>query len=100
MIDVVALRGRARDVARAAWRSRALRGAVVILAIYLLMDLVMSCEMSERGLLSPDGSIHVDAIVLGAACLVTRVTVRFVLPALVAIAVVRLGIDAASRRVR
>jgi hypothetical protein len=90
MKEVYALRIRA--AAGEVWRSRGLRLAVVVTALYLVMDLLMSCEMKERGLLSPDGSLHVDAIVIGAVCLVTRVVVRFGLPALLAMSFVRLVI--------
>ena len=94
MKEVYALRIRAAAAEVA--RSRGLRVAVVVTALYLLMDLVMSCEMKERGLLSPGGSLHMDAIAIGAACLVTRVVVRFGLPALLAGSLARLVIRAVT----
>jgi hypothetical protein len=88
---------RIRAAAAEVVRSRGLRLVVVITALYLLLDLAMSCEMKERGLLSPGGSLHVDAIVVGAVCLVARVAVRFGLPALLAGSLVRLVIRGATR---
>jgi Co/Zn/Cd efflux system component len=72
----------ARAAARTVVRSRCVRWAIGLSVLYAAMDLVFSLEMGARGLLSPGGSIHVDAVVVGLACIATRVVGRFAVPAL------------------
>jgi hypothetical protein len=72
-------------VARAAWRrSRALRIAVLAVILELVLRWGFSAVGRSRGLVSPGGTLHADVAVLGVAYILTRVVVRFAIPALVA----------------
>jgi hypothetical protein len=72
-------------VARAAWRrSRALRIAVLAAMFELLLRWGFSAVGRSRGLVSPGGALHADVAVLGVAYVLSRVVVRFAVPALVA----------------
>jgi hypothetical protein len=74
----------ARAAARTALGSRCVRWAVWLSLLYVAMDLLFSLEMGARGLLSPGGDIHVDAVAIGLACIAMRVVGRFAVPALLA----------------
>jgi len=71
-----------RATARTALGSRCVRWAVWLSLLYVAMDLLFSLEMGARGLLSPGGAIHPDAVVIGLGCIATRVVGRFAVPAL------------------
>lgn len=83
----------ARAVARHAWRSRCVRWGIGLSVLYFAMDLLFSLEMGARGLLSPEGSIHLDAVLLGAACIGTRVVGRFAIPALLVFGLAGVGLE-------
>lgn len=72
----------ARAATRTVLGSRCVRWAVWLSLLYVVMDLLLSLEMGARGLLSPGGSIHPDAVVIGLACIAVRVVGRFAVPAL------------------
>lgn len=64
--------------------SRALRLAVILAAIDLLLGWGFSWMSGSRGLVSPGGSVRADVAVLGAAYILARIAARFAVPALVA----------------
>ena len=64
--------------------SRALRLAVILTAIDLVLGWWFSWMSGSRGMLSPGGSVHPDVAALGAADLLARIAARFAVPALVA----------------
>lgn len=80
----VALRSLARAVLAWMRGSRALRLAVILAAIDLVLGWGFSWMSGSRGLLSPGGSVHADVAVLGAAYILARMAARFAVPALVA----------------
>jgi hypothetical protein len=61
---------------------------------YVAMDVLFTLEMGGRGLLSPEGSVHLDAVALGVACLGARVVGRVLLPLLVGYGLARRGFEA------
>ena len=73
-----------RAAARTVLRSRCVRWAVWLSLFYVATDVLLSLEMGARGLLSPGGSIHPDAVVIGLACIAVCVVGRFAIPALLA----------------
>jgi Co/Zn/Cd efflux system component len=64
-------------------RSRCVRWAIGLTVLYVAMDLLFTLEMGARGLLSPQGSVHLDAVALGLACIAVRIVGRVALPVLV-----------------
>jgi hypothetical protein len=74
----------ARAAARTVLGSQCGRWAVWLSLLYVVMDLLLSLEMGARGLLSPGGAIHPDAVVIGLACIAVRIVGRFAVPALLA----------------
>jgi Co/Zn/Cd efflux system component len=83
----------ARAVARTVLRSRCVRWALWLSLLYVAMDLLLTLEMGARGLLSPEGGIHADAVVIGLACIATRVVGRFAVPALLAFGLAALVLE-------
>jgi Co/Zn/Cd efflux system component len=92
-----AARNAARAVAKRVLRPRSVRWAIGLSALYVVMDLVFSLEMGARGLLSPGGSIHPDAVAVGVACIATRVVCRFAVPALLGFGLSFVGLEALVR---
>ena len=82
-----------RAAARTALGSRCVRWALWLSLLYVVMDLLLSLEMGARGLLSPGGAVHPDAVVIGLACLATRVVGRFAVPALLAFGLAGIGLE-------
>jgi len=74
-------------------RSTALRWAAFLLAAYLVVGWIFAWASRTRGLLSPGGSPHVETLALGVLYVLLRVAVRFGVPALVAGALVHLGVS-------
>ena len=74
--------------------SRAARWAVALVVLYVALGLAFSLVSQSRGLLSPGGTPHLDVMLLGGAYLLTRIAVRFAVPALVIYALARLWRDA------
>jgi hypothetical protein len=70
--------------------SRAARWAATLVVVYVALGLAFALVSQSRGLLSPGGTPHLDVMLLGGAYLLTRVAVRFALPALVVYALARL----------
>jgi hypothetical protein len=58
------------------------------------MDLLFTLEMGGRGLLSPEGSVHFDAVALGIACIGVRVIGRVVLPVLLGVGLASAAVEA------
>jgi hypothetical protein len=83
----------ARAAARTVLRSRCVRWALWLSLFYVAMDLLLSLEMGARGLLSPEGSIHPDAVVIGLVCIAVRVVGRFAIPALLALGLARVALE-------
>ena len=79
-------------------RSRCVRWAIWLSLFYVVMDLLLSLEMGARGLLSPGGSIHPDAVVIGLASIAVRVVGRFAIPALLAFGLACVGLERLSSR--
>jgi hypothetical protein len=69
------------------------RWALWLSLLYVAMDLLLTVEMGARGLLSPGGAVHPDAVVIGLACLATRVVGRFAVPALLALGLTGLVLE-------
>jgi uncharacterized membrane protein YhdT len=93
-VNAAAVWQAARVVARSVLASRCVRWAIGLTVLYVAMDLLFTLEMGARGLLSPDGSVHLDAIALGLACIVARVVGRIVLPALLAFGLAGVALEA------
>jgi Co/Zn/Cd efflux system component len=74
-------------------QSRSVRWAVLLGALYVVMDLLFTLDMGARGLLSPEGSIHLDAVALGVACLGVRVAGRVLLPVLLGFGLARAAVE-------
>jgi len=77
--------------------SRALRRIAALVVTYVVLGLAFSFATRSRGLLSPGGSPHPDVIALGIVYLVTRITVRFVLPGLAAYLIAASAIERIRR---
>lgn len=88
----------ARAAAGTVLGSRCVRWAIWLSLLYVAMDLLLSLEMGARGLLSPGGSIHPDAVVIGLACIAVRVVGRFGVPALLAFGLTGVALDQLVRR--
>jgi len=86
--------------ARTALGSRCVRWALWLSLVYVAMDLLLSLEMGARGLLSPGGAVRVDAVVVGLACIATRVVGRFAVPALLTFGLARLVLERLVSRAR
>jgi uncharacterized membrane protein YhdT len=84
----------ARAVVRSVLASRCVRWAIGLTLLYVAMDLLFTLEMGARGLLTPDGSVHLDAVALGLACIGVRVVGRVVLPALLVFGLAGVALDA------
>jgi hypothetical protein len=80
-------RAGAREVLTWARGSRAVRVAVVLGGLYLVLGAAFLLAGASRGLISPSGTPHLEVVVLGGAYLLARVAVRFAAPALVAYAI-------------
>lgn len=79
-------------------RSRCVRWAIWLSLFYVAMDLLLSLEMGARGLLSPGGSIHPDAVVIGLVSIAVRVVGRFAIPALLAFGLTCVVVERLVRR--
>lgn len=90
----------ARAAARTVLRSRCVRWSIGLSVLYVAMDLLLTLEMGARGLLSPGGAVHVDAVVIGLACIATRVVGRFAVPALLAFGLAGVGLERLSPSAR
>jgi Co/Zn/Cd efflux system component len=75
------------------------RWAIALGAVYVAADLLFSLEMGARGLLSPGGDIHPDAVVIGLACIAARVGGRFAVPAILAFGLARVAAEPLARLV-
>ena len=87
-----------RATARTALGSRCVRWALWLSLLYVAMDVLMTLEMGARGLLSPGGAVHPDAVIIGLACLATRVVGRFAVPALLAFGLAGLLLERLAKK--
>jgi hypothetical protein len=62
---------------------------VTFVAAYAALGWLFEHETRTRGLVTPGGTPNLGVLALGAAYLTARITVRFGVPALVAVAAVR-----------
>ena len=77
---------------------RQARTPAAVVAGYLILRALFDMLSEQHGLISPSGSVNTGVAVLGAAVIVLRLAVLFIVPALVTYRLVTAALSAAGDR--